>query len=93
MQYFLDTTGTIPDGVGFSHFSLIHFLWLALFVVLTIMNCIWYLKLQDRGRNIWKKTVAALLVLDEIFKDVMLIVGGRFTADYLPLHLCNTHTH
>lgn len=89
MQYFLDTTGTIPDGVGFSHFSWIHLLWIAFFAVLTVLNCIWYRKLQDKGRNIWKKTVAILLVLDEIFKDAMLIVGGRFSVDYLPLHLCS----
>lgn len=89
MQYFLDTTETIPSGVGFSHFSLIHFIWLALFVAVTVINCFWYRKLKDKGRNIWRKTVSFLLIADEIFKDVMLIIGGRFTASYLPLHLCS----
>ena len=72
MQYFLDTTETIPSGVGFSHFSLIHFIWLALFVAVTVINCFWYRKLKDKGRNIWRKTVSFLLIADEIFKDVML---------------------
>jgi uncharacterized membrane protein YwaF len=33
--------------------------------------------------------ISSLLVADEIFKDVMLIIGSRFKADYLPLHLCS----
>ena len=89
MQYFLDTTGTIPSGLGFSHFDVKHILWLVFFLAVTVVNCLWYRKLGDSGRDRWKKTVAILLIIDEIFKDVMLIIGGRFSADYLPLHLCS----
>ena len=32
MKYFLDTTGTIPKGVGFSQYGLLHIVWLAIFV-------------------------------------------------------------
>ena len=28
MQYFMDTTETVPDGVGFSHFGMLHLIWL-----------------------------------------------------------------
>ena len=89
MQYFLDTTGTIPENVGFSHFGQLHFVWLILFAVITVANSIWYRKLSDAEKSLWKKIIAALLVLDELFKTVMLFVGGRFTFDYLPLHLCS----
>lgn len=89
MKYFLDTTGTIESGVGFSHFGGLHLIWLVLFAVVTVVNCMWYRKLTDSGKERWRKVVAILLLADEVFKDVMLIVGGRFEPDYLPLHLCS----
>ena len=89
MQYFLDTTETITADVGFSHFDGLHLSWLAVFVVLIVVNCILYRKLGEKGRGIWKKTVAALLVADELFKQIMLLIGGRFLPAYLPLHLCS----
>ena len=89
MQYFLDTTDSVVDGVGFTHFGLMHILWLVFFVMVTAINCIWYRKLDEKGKDRWKKAVAVLLILDEIFKDVMLLIGGRFSSGYLPLHLCS----
>lgn len=89
MQYFLDTTGTIADGVGFVHFGALHIAWLVAFAIIVLVNCIWYNRLGALGRGRWKKTVAILLIADEIFKVVMLVIGGRYTADYLPLHLCS----
>jgi hypothetical integral membrane protein (TIGR02206 family) len=89
MQYFLDTTETIPSGVGFSHFGGMHLGWLVAFLLITAICIVWYRKLSDRGKKNWKITVAVLLVADEIFKDVMLIIGGRFSPGYLPLHLCS----
>lgn len=89
MNYFLDTTETIPSGVGFSRFGLLHVAWLCAFAAITIACCIWYRKLGQTGKKRWRFVVATLLVADEIFKDVMLLIGGRFTASYLPLHLCS----
>lgn len=89
MQYFLDTVGTIESGVGFSHFGSMHILWLVFFLIATVLCCIWYKSMGIGGRDRWKKAVAILLIADEIFKDVMLIIGGRFEAGYLPLHLCS----
>lgn len=89
MQYFLDTTETVVDGVGFSHFDFTHLSWLLFGVVLIVVNCIWYRQLSEKGKDRWKKIVAALIVADEIFKMVMLTIGGRYTWSYLPLHLCS----
>lgn len=89
MPYFLDTVDSIIDGVGFAHFGTLHLLWLSLFVAFTAANCVWYRRLGKKGRSIWKKTVAVLLIADEVFKDVMLIIGGQFSAGYLPFHLCS----
>lgn len=89
MKHFLDTTETVASGLGFSHFDAMHLTWLAIAVVVIILNCLLYRKLTDRGRRIWRLVVAGLLVADEIFKDVMLIIGNRFLPSYLPLHLCS----
>lgn len=89
MQYFLETTETVPSGVGFAHFDLLHIIWLLVFVVITVINCIAYRKFNPRGKGIWKKTVAILLIADELFKVIMLVIGDRYLPSYLPLHLCS----
>lgn len=89
MQYFLDTTETIPSGVGFSQYGGLHLAWLAIFLGVTVANCIWYRRLGAKGKDRWRKTVAILLLADEVYKVVMLAIGGRYLASYLPLHLCS----
>ena len=85
----MDTTETIPLDVGFAHFGTTHLIWLLVFVGITVLSCLMYRKFDEKGRRIWRIAVAVLLVADEIFKDVMLILGNRFLPDYLPLHLCS----
>lgn len=89
MEFFMHTMETVPAGVGFSHFDGLHLAWLVAFVAITIANCFLFRKLDEKGKKRWQKTIAYLIVLDEIFKDVMLIAGGRFNVSYLPLHLCS----
>ena len=89
MQYFLDTVETIEDGLGFAHYDKMHLTWLAVGVLLTVINCIWYRRLTPVGKDRWKKTVASLIVADEIFKMAMLLIGRRFDVSYLPFHLCS----
>lgn len=89
MEHFLDTEGTIGKGLGFPVFGAVHLIWLALAVLIIGVSCLYYRKLSEQGKDRWKKTVAVLLIFDEIFKLSLLIVGGNFTKNYLPLHLCN----
>lgn len=89
MQYFLDTTETVPADIGFSLYDTLHLTWLGVFLIVTLSSGFWYKKMSDKGRTCWKKTVAILLLLDELFKVVMLIIGKRYLASYLPLHLCS----
>lgn len=89
VKYFLETVDTVKAGVGFQQFGALHFTWLGLFAVITTVCCIWYRNMGVTGRNRWKKAVAVLLIADELFKVIMLIVGNRYTAGYLPLHLCS----
>lgn len=89
MKYFLETTGTIPEGYGFQHFGPVHIAWLAAFVILVVINCVWYRRMGHTAKQIWKKTVAVLLIADELFKMAILFIGGNYKWDYLPLHLCS----
>lgn len=89
MEYFLYTKGTIPKGLGFSHFDTTHILWLLIMAATLVYGCYHYRHLSAEGRSRWKKCMALLLIADELFKQACLIIGGRFTLGYLPLHLCN----
>lgn len=89
MEYFLDVSRTVPDGLGFRQFDASHLLWLALFAVITVVSGLWYHRQDEKKRVRWRKTVAVLLVLDELFKTVCLIIGGNYAARYLPLELCS----
>lgn len=89
VEFFMHTTETVPAGVGFFHFDGLHLAWLVAFAAVTIANCFLFRKLDEKGKKRWQKTIAYLIILDEIFKDVMLIAGGRFNVSYLPLHLCS----
>lgn len=89
MQYFIDTVETIVDGVGFPAFGALHLIWLGVFVGITVANCLWYRKMETAGKARWRKVIAVLLIADELFKMVMLFIGGNYMAKYLPLHLCS----
>lgn len=89
MQYFMDTTETIPLGVGFTHFGGLHITWLLIMVAFLAANTLWYRCMDVRGRKRWRIGIAIALLADELFKVVMLLAGGRYLADYLPLHLCS----
>ena len=89
MIFFLDTTETIPQGVGFSHFSPIHLIWLAIFLLVTVISVCRYRRAAESERSRLRKLTAILLLLDELFKMVCLCIGGNYQFSYLPLHLCS----
>lgn len=91
LSYFLDTVGTIPDGLGFAMFDGTHLAWLAFFVLFAVASSLFYRRSGEDRRRVIRYVFAALLVADELFKDVCLILGGNFSADYLPLHLCSVN--
>lgn len=89
MDNFFQTSDSIPDGIGFSHFDMLHITWLLVFLSILILSAAHYHKLDSLRRNRWKKTVAILLVADEIFKIAVLLATDQYEPGYLPLHLCS----
>jgi len=91
MQYFIDTVETIEEGVGFTQFGGLHFAWLIIMAAVIVLNFLWYRRAGESERSRWNKTVAVLLLLNELFKMVILFIGGNYAANYLPLHLCSVN--
>ena len=91
MNYLLDTTQTIPEGVGFALFGPTHLVWLAFFLVFTVVCCLVYHSLRSTQKDKMRLVFAALLLADELFKYIILTVGDRWLPDYLPLHLCSVN--
>ncbi len=89
MKYFFETTDTIGEGLGFALFDQLHICWLIAFLLIIAVNCVLYRKLDPTGKNRWRKTVAWLLIADELFKMAILISHGNYSVGYLPLHLCS----
>ena len=89
MNNFWCTSETIPDGLGYSHFSGLHLFWLAVLAAAVLVNWLLYRKLGQKGRGIWRKGVALLLIADELFKLIPMLIFGTFQLSYLPFHLCS----
>jgi len=89
IPYFFETNDSIAEGHGFSSFGGLHLMWLAVMVVSVVVNCLVYRKMGAVGRDRWRKTIAWLLIADELFKMAVLFAGGNYSVGYLPLHLCS----
>ncbi|MBR6682832.1 MAG: hypothetical protein IKL38_00645 [Firmicutes bacterium] len=87
MKYFLETSDTIQEGLGFSHFDSLHIAWLLVFAAVTIMCCFLYCKLGENSRKKMRYVVASLCVLDEWYMVVCLLIGGNYTKPGNPLYI------
>ena len=86
---FFVTVENVAEGVGFSLFSLPHASWLVATALFCIIGGLWYRRATERQRDIFRKTMAILLIADELFKIVCLLIMGQYLPKYLPLHLCS----
>lgn len=91
MEYFWYTSEVIPEGLGFAHFSVFHIGWLAAGALLILLFCLLYRKMEGSGRSVWRKVIASLLIADELFKLIPMLITGRFEPSYLPFHLCSVN--
>ncbi len=89
LKYFLYTQETIPSGLGWDHFSLSHILWITASVVAMFFICRHYINLDIKNRLIFRKKFAWGIFVVEALKTVVLMAVGRYTIEYLPLHLCS----
>ncbi len=88
MQMFFKTKDTIPEGLGFSTFDLTHLIWLLIAVLLCLLACVFYKKLSDGKRKTMLALLGSWIFLQEMLKNLVLIIIGEFSWGYLPFHLC-----
>ena len=86
-MFFL-TTEQIPEGVGFRAYGLIHILWLLTGVLLWVSACVICRKLPTEKRKRMLTVLGIYIFLQEMVKDLVLILLGQFDWGYLPFHLC-----
>lgn len=85
---FFITSENIPDGVGFQAFGALHLIWLLAGLILWIGGCLLYRKLSVRNRKILLTTLGAYIFLQEMVKNLVLLLLDEFSWGYLPFHLC-----
>lgn len=79
------------DFIGFRLFSLTHLFWLIIAAVLTLLIFKYYPRLNTDAKRKILVTVTALLIIDELFKDIPCLLTGQFEWEHLPFHLCSAN--
>ncbi len=85
---FFVTSDHIPEGVGFRTFGLTHILWLLASLIFCIAICVFYGKLSESKRKSALKVLGTYIFLQELVKDLVLVLLGEFSWENLPFHLC-----
>ena len=90
------TTQSVKNLYGenytsFKLFSLTHLFWLTAALVLTVLIFKYYSRLNHNTRRKILITVTALLLIDELFKDIPCLLTNQFEWDHLPFHLCSVN--
>ena len=78
-----------PDYLNFSHFSPIHLLITALFILIIVAAMLYYRKLDEKARQKFLYIMSALLIADELWKHIGSLATGQWEWGFLPLHLCS----
>jgi hypothetical integral membrane protein (TIGR02206 family) len=87
--HFFDTYETVPSGVGFPMFGFCHLMWLAFAAVICSAACRTYRQASSKSRRAMLLGLTSLMLLNETWKQVILLDIGAFNWSYLPLHLCS----
>ena len=88
MNMFFATNDQIPEGVGFHTFDLTHILWLTAGLILWITACLLYRRLSESKRRLALRVLGIYIFVQEMLKNLVLIIMGEFGWGYLPFHLC-----
>ena len=88
INMFFTNSEKIPEGVGFQAYGLTHILWLLAGLLFCIGACLFYRRLSESKRKTALKVLGAYIFLQEMAKNLVLVITGEFTWGYLPFHLC-----
>ena len=85
---FFVTSDHIPEGVGFQALGLTHVLWLLAGLTVCVVACLLYRRLPADKRKRALKALGVYIFLQEMAKNLVLILLDEFSWGYLPFHLC-----
>ena len=91
MKNFFYTSDTVPEGLGIEHYGIEHLCWLLAAVVFIAGISLLYRKADTKLRRKIQVVMAILIVLEEVTRDIFLIVTNQFAVSHLPLHLCSVN--
>jgi hypothetical integral membrane protein (TIGR02206 family) len=78
------------SGEPFELFGTWHLLALGLIVIANVLIVLWGKGSTERGKTIFRWTLASILIIDEFFWHLWNIVAGLWSVQTtLPLHLCS----
>lgn len=89
--YTIDTMQRLRGGdyKAFPLFGPVHCFWLGLCAALCLGGFFLFRRLGPKGRRRVLAALTALLLADELFKDIPALLTGQFTWQFLPFHLCS----
>ena len=88
--YTRDTMARLnPDYLRYEHFSITHLLIFAVSLAIIILTVYLFKKCSEEKRIVFIRTVAVLLILNELACHVAAIATNQWEWSLLPLHLCS----
>lgn len=87
-DYLLTYRTEIPEGLGWEHYGLVHLLYLATFVVATVVMLWVYRSGSDERRKKIRITYSVIVVSLEVGKLLICFLKGIYDPGLLPFHLC-----
>lgn len=89
MEYFWKQQNDIPAGMGYPLFGAAHFLSVAITLALVLTAVVIIEQKSSAVRKKVLKIIPIFMLGMEVFKDLFLVLVGRFGIGYLPLHVCS----
>ncbi len=89
MEYFWCQQEDIPSGMGYPLFGKEHIISSAVTLVVALSLSVLFFKATDKTRHRVLRGIPVLMILLELWKDLVLVSADRFGVGYLPLHICS----
>lgn len=89
MQHFWTHKDNIPEGKGYGQFGTGHLVWLFLTVLFTVGIVFVYSRLPVLQRVVLLRLIAAVLIIIDVIKMIIIRFSDVKFTEYLPLELCS----
>lgn len=88
-KYFWTHKNHIPEGIGYGQFTPAHFVWIAASVIFVAVISFVYSISGLADRYTILRTIAAILIIIDVIKLVLIGYSDVKVTEYLPLELCS----